>query len=48
VAIDYLNHDGNPSSRIIDNIELSDGSPSAWCRLRDRWFNSAASSASHP
>jgi hypothetical protein len=41
VAIDYLNRDGNPSSRIIDNLELTGHSLSAWCRLREdhRWFN---------
>jgi hypothetical protein len=41
VTISYVNRDGNPSSRTIDNIELSGGSLLAWCRLREdeRWFN---------
>jgi hypothetical protein len=50
VAIHYLNRDGNPSSRVIDDIELSGGSLSAWCRLRDdhRWFNLARIIAIEP
>jgi hypothetical protein len=50
VAIHYLNRDGNPSSRVIDDIELSGGSLSAWCRLRDdhRWFNLARITAVEP
>lgn len=41
VTISYVNRDGNPSNRTIDNIELTGGSLLAWCRLRDgeRWFN---------
>ncbi|WP_173040909.1 helicase-associated domain-containing protein [Phytohabitans flavus] len=41
VTISYVNRDGNPSNRTIDNIELTDGSLLAWCRLREdeRWFN---------
>jgi predicted DNA-binding transcriptional regulator YafY len=40
VAIEYTNRDGNPSSRVIEQIELSGNSLYAWCRLRDdhRWF----------
>lgn len=50
VAIDYLNRDGNPSTRIIDEVELSGNSLSAWCRLRDdhRWFNLARITAVEP
>jgi hypothetical protein len=41
VTIDYINRDGNASSRTIDDIELNGGSLWAWCRLREdqRWFN---------
>jgi hypothetical protein len=41
VTISYVNRDGNPSNRTIDNIELTGGSLLAWCRLREdeRWFN---------
>jgi len=41
VTISYINRDGNPSNRTIDNIELTGGSLLAWCRLREdeRWFN---------
>jgi hypothetical protein len=41
VAIEYLNREGNPSSRVIGDLELSGTALSAWCRLRDdhRWFN---------
>jgi hypothetical protein len=41
VAIHYVNRDGNPSSRVIDDIQLTGGSLLAYCRLREdqRWFN---------
>ncbi len=41
VWIDYLNRAGNSSSRVIENIELTDGALLARCRLRDdeRMFN---------
>jgi predicted DNA-binding transcriptional regulator YafY len=50
IAINYLNRDGNPSSRVIDDIDLSGNSLSAWCRLRDdhRWFNLARITAVEP
>ncbi|MEV4535968.1 helicase-associated domain-containing protein [Asanoa sp. NPDC049518] len=50
VTISYVNRDGNPSNRTIDNIELTDGSLLAWCRLRDgeRWFTSNESPPSNP
>lgn len=47
VTIDYVNRDGNPSRRTIDDVTLSAGSLLAWCRLRDdqRWFNLSRISA---
>jgi hypothetical protein len=41
VTINYVNQAGNPSSRTLDDLELTGGSLLAWCRLRDdqRWFN---------
>jgi hypothetical protein len=35
VRIDYVNGDGNPSSRVIENAELDAPFLSAWCRLRN-------------
>jgi len=41
VTINYVNQAGNPSSRTLDDLELTGSSLLAWCRLRDdqRWFN---------
>jgi hypothetical protein len=35
VRIDYVNADGNASSRVIENAELDEPFLNAWCRLRD-------------
>jgi hypothetical protein len=35
VGIDYIDREGNPTSRVIENIELSGPFLSARCRLRD-------------
>jgi Predicted transcriptional regulator len=50
IAIEYVNRDGNPSSRVIDNLELSGNSLYAWCRLREdhRWFNLTRIIAAEP
>jgi hypothetical protein len=50
VAIEYVNRDGNPSSRVIDSLELSGNSLYAWCRLREdhRWFNLSRIIAAEP
>lgn len=40
VAITYVSANGNTTARVIEELELSDDSLWAWCRLRDdhRWF----------
>jgi len=40
IEIGYINNAGNGSVRIIEDIEFTGGSLSAWCRLREdnRWF----------
>jgi hypothetical protein len=50
VAIEYTNRDGNPSSRVIDHLELSGNSLYAWCRLREdhRWFTLTRIAAVEP
>jgi predicted DNA-binding transcriptional regulator YafY len=35
IRIDYVNGDGNPSSRVIENAELDGPFLSAWCHLRN-------------
>jgi hypothetical protein len=41
VTINYVNQAGNPSSRTLEDLELTGSSLLAWCRLREdqRWFN---------
>lgn len=41
VAIVYVDRAGNISSRVIEEVQVSNGALSAWCRLRqdDRWFS---------
>jgi predicted DNA-binding transcriptional regulator YafY len=35
VRIDYVNADGNPSTRAIKNVPLDGTVITAWCRLRE-------------